>query len=102
MLGEWMAEGYDYDDIELWAVGYPGQEEYVSALVAGGLTDAVFVDSTEPTESARTAFSATSYDTFVIDSVGRLSGFINVGRLPLSTASNRTLFHYIVLDVLDN
>lgn len=100
MLAEWRAEGYGYDELELWAIGYPGQEPYVADLVAGGKTEAVFVDVTEPTESAIHAYSAMTYDTFIIDARGSLAAHFNVGTNTLYIEENRTLLYHLVLEVL--
>ncbi|MBW2262662.1 MAG: hypothetical protein JRG91_11865 [Deltaproteobacteria bacterium] len=81
-------------------MGYPGGDAYVEALVTGGLTDSVFVDSTEPTESCIAAYSARTYDVFIIDRTGRLAGHFNVGTNTLYEEENRTLLYFLVLGIL--
>jgi len=81
-------------------VGYPGSEAYVDALVTGGLEETVFVDSTDPSESCIAAYSARSYDIFIIDRLGRLAGHFNVGTYNLYEEANRLHLYYLVLEIL--
>jgi hypothetical protein len=81
-------------------VGYPGSDAYVDALVTGGLEEAVFVDSTDPSESCIAAYSARTYDVFIIDRLGRLAGHFNVGTNNLYDEANRLHLYYLVLEIL--
>lgn len=100
MLTEWRAMGYGYDEVEVWAVGYPGQEARVPDVAGTDRTESIFVDTSEPTESAIAAYSAHTYDTFIIDAVGRQASYFNVGTNTLNVEENRTLLHHIVIEVL--
>lgn len=81
-------------------MGYPGGEPYVETLVAGGLEESVFVDSTDPAESCIAAYSARTYDIFIIDRRGRLAGHFNVGTNSLYDEANKTHLYYLVLGIL--
>ena len=81
-------------------MGYPGGEAYVDALVTGGLTESVFVDSTDPAESCIAAYAARTYDIFIIDRAGRLAGHFNVGTNTLYEEENRTHLYFLVLGIL--
>jgi hypothetical protein len=101
MLTVWRSTGYGYDKLEVWAIGYPGQESRVPDVAGETRTESIFIDSSEPTESAMAAYSAYAYEIYIIDAVGRNAAYFNVALNSLYIEDSRTLLHYIVLEVLE-
>jgi hypothetical protein len=99
MEAEWRDAGIGYDTLEIWAVGYPGQEGRVVDMAGDG-TDTIMVDTSEPTESAIVAYDAHANDVFVIDVEGCLAAWYNAGVNPLTDEANRAFLDDIVMTVV--
>jgi hypothetical protein len=100
MLAGWRAEGWSSDDIEVWSVGYAGQEDRIEGLSESRGEESMFVDSTDPTASAIAAYDAHVNDLFVIDRSGCPSTMINLAIDPLTTTENREAFEDMVHGLL--
>jgi len=98
MLAEWRAAGIGYDRLEVWAVGYAGQEERVEDMAAGG-TDCLMVD-TVPEDSAISIYGAHANDIFVINAEGYIVTVYNTGVNQLTVSENRDAFNDIVMSAL--
>jgi hypothetical protein len=98
MLAEWRDAGIGYDRLEVWAVGYAGQQERVEDMSGGG-TECLMID-TVPEDSAISIYGAHANDIFVIDADGGLVTVYNVGVNQLTVAENRDAFNDIVMSVL--
>jgi hypothetical protein len=84
MLQEWRTDGYGFDVLEVWSVGYPAAEDVVAAY-ADGSDSACFND----TVGVFTMYSATADDIFVIDTMGMVRCETNVLYYSLSVPENR-------------
>jgi hypothetical protein len=62
-LKAWEAEGYGYDDVEVWAIGGPGELMFLSNFMAG--SDSSAFEDTDG--SAAAAFGARTFSTVVLD-----------------------------------
>ncbi len=98
MEAEWRAAGIGYDRLEVWAVGYAGQEERVSDMANDG-TDCLMID-TVPYDSAIAIYGAHANDIFVIDAEGTLAAVYNVGVNQITVTENRNAFNDIIMTVL--
>jgi hypothetical protein len=66
LLKAWRDDGYDYDQLELWVIGGPGELAFVPGLVQG--TDVTALeDNTDMTRNAGVAAGATLFDLVVLD-----------------------------------
>ena len=84
MLQAWRADGYGFDVLELWSVGYPTTEDVVDGY-ANGADAACFMDTID----LFTAYGAVSDDLFVIDTAGMVQLEMSVLTQPLTLAENR-------------
>jgi hypothetical protein len=98
MLAEWRDAGIGYDQLEVWAVGYAGQEERVDDMAHDGPT-CVMID-TVPHDSAIAIYDAHVNDIFIIDAGGYLAARYNVGVNQITIEANREAFNDIVMTVL--
>jgi hypothetical protein len=99
MLTVWRLVGWGRDDLEMWTVGYPGQEAAVSEF--GAVTDvAVLVDNEDAESAAYMLWAAHQNDVFVIDREGFVAGVLNISLHPLSEPENRTALDALVLGAL--
>lgn len=98
MEAGWRDEGFDYDTVEVWAVGYPGQESRVDDMAGEDGTQTIMVDTEE--EIAWTAFGAHANDIVIIDKRGCLAGRFNTGVDPITSSSNRDALDDLVTPLL--
>jgi hypothetical protein len=98
MLAGWRDAGIGYDRLEVWAVGYAGQEERVEDM-ANESTACIMID-TVPEDSAISIYGAHANDIFVIDADGNLVMVYNVGVNQLTLVENRNAFNDIVMGIL--
>lgn len=84
MLQTWRADGYGFDVLELWSVGYPTTEDVVDDY-AGGADAACFMDTVD----LFTAYGAAVDDLFVIDTAGMVQLEMSTLTQPLTLAENR-------------
>lgn len=98
MLAEWRDAGIGYDRLEVWGVGYAGQEERISDMANDG-TDCLMID-TVPHDSAIAIYDANVNDIVIIDAEGYLAAVYNVGVNQITVAENREAFNDIVMTVL--
>jgi hypothetical protein len=95
---QWRADGFDHEDLETWAIGFPGQEGLVDDF-ASDLDAALFVDSEE--DAVFTSWQATSNDLFVIDRDGIVVERVDVAYNSLSERSNREHLDRLVRRLLE-
>lgn len=88
LLERWRSDGYDWSQVEVWGVGYPGSEGLVG-YYAGTSTEACFVDSDVPADSAWTAFGALQDDLIIIDQQGYVQHHVNLHSMSLLVQANR-------------
>lgn len=86
MMSGWRQEGLDRDEIELWVVGYSGQERLVPGFAAGS-DAACFVDS--PEAGAFESFQAVIDDLLLMDPHGAVRYEVNLIDSPLSDEESR-------------
>ena len=98
MLEEWRDAGIGYDRLEVWAVGYAGQEERVETM-ADDRDSCIMID-TIPDDSAIAIYDAHVNDVFIIDAGGYLAARYNVGVNQITIEENRNAFNDIVMTVL--
>jgi hypothetical protein len=84
MLQAWRADGYGFEVLEVWSVGYPTTEDVIAAF-ADGSDSACFND----TIGVFTMYSAMADDIFVIDAMGMVRYETNVLYYSLSVPENR-------------
>jgi hypothetical protein len=84
MLQTWRADGYGFDVLELWSVGYPTTEDVVDGY-ASGADAACFMDTVD----LFTVYGAAVDDLFVIDTAGMVQLEMSTLTQPLTVAENR-------------
>jgi len=84
MLLEWRTDGYGFDVLEVWSVGYPTTEDVIAAY-ANGADSPCFNDTVD----VFAMYSAVVDDIFVIDTLGMVRFETNVIPNPLSEPANR-------------
>lgn len=77
-------DGYGFDVLEVWSVGYPTTEDVIAAY-AGGADSACFNDTVD----VFAMYSAVVDDIFVVDTLGMVRFEMNVIPSPLSEPANR-------------
>ena len=90
LLGEWRNDGFDRDDVEIWAVGYTGTESYVP-MFAQASEGACFADTADPLASAWTVFGAAQDDLFIIDRHGFVRYKLTTHSLRINVPAHRAL-----------
>ena len=96
MLVGWREAGWGVEDLEMWTVGYTGQEDAVADLGIPADTS-VFVP---PSTEVWLAWGAHQNDVFVVDREGLIAGFVNLAIHPLTDDANKALLDDLVLGVL--
>ena len=96
MLVGWREAGWGVDDLEMWLVGYPGQEAAVAGLAVPADTS-VFVP---PSTEIWLAWGANQNDVFVVDREGLVAGVVNLGMYPLTDEEHKAMLDSLVLGVL--
>jgi hypothetical protein len=59
----WEADGYGYDDVEVWAIGKPGELMFLSSFMAG--SDSSAFEDTDG--SAAASLGASLFSTVILD-----------------------------------
>lgn len=96
MLVGWREAGWGVEDLEMWIVGYQGQEADVAGLGVPADTS-VFVP---PSTEVWLAWYAHQNDVFVVDREGLIAGVVNLGMHPLTDDANKAVLDTLVLGVL--
>lgn len=84
MLQAWRADGFGFDVLELWTVGYPTTEDNVDVF-ANGADAACFMD----TLGLFGTYGAISEDLFLIDAAGMVRHRTNTHLSSLVLPENR-------------
>lgn len=86
LLQGWRNDGYTRDQVELWAVGIPGGEPYVTSFAPGN-TEAMFVD--DGSMAAELALDAWNRTLVIFDRHGNEAHKVSTDNMPLTDPGNR-------------
>lgn len=98
------AEGFGTDVLEVWSIGYPGQEEAIATLLADlpeGFSEVLLADVTDPEASVWASWGANVNDLFVVDPEGMIVYETNVAVAPLTVTENLAALDAVIRGLLE-
>jgi hypothetical protein len=101
-LSVWRSAGFDGDVLEMWAIGYPGQEEAIPGVLEDlpeGYAEALFVDTSEVDTWG--LWEAHVNDLFVVDQEGMIVYQSNLATNPLTLMENLAALDDVVRGLLE-
>ena len=101
-LSVWRTSGFGRDVLEVWTVGYPGQEEALPSVLEDlpdGFDEALLVDTDEI--AAWGLWEAHVNDLFVVDQEGMIVDTTNLASEPLNVTENLVALDEVVRGLLE-
>jgi len=87
MYDAWRADGFGADVLEVWAIGWPGQESYIAAFAAGSAVPCL-IDTNWQFISA---YSPSKDDLWVVGKDGNVSFSMSLIGQPVTSSAGATL-----------